>query len=184
MSHTTAKGNIYNIDSYWTYSYLPGQLLTIGGMTELLDFTVQTTDANLLFNYIPKQKEDAQKIFDLCQPETQQRIYFDLYANDLRSFLGLLSQCDALIGNEGGSVNMAKALFIPTFSLFSPSVDKETWQIFEDEKNISIHLKDLKPEIYQEFDEKYIKENTFKYFEEYPIALIKEKLQDFFKIIR
>ncbi len=30
-AHTTAKGNIYNIDSYWTYSYLPGQLLTIGG---------------------------------------------------------------------------------------------------------------------------------------------------------
>ena len=153
-------------------------------MAELLDFTVQTTDANLLFNYIPKQKEDAQKIFDLCQPETQQRIYFDLYANDLRSFLGLLSQCDALIGNEGGSVNMAKALFVPTFSLFSPSVDKETWQIFEDEKNISIHLKDLKPEIYAEFDEKYIKENTFKYFEEYPIALIKEKLKAFFEIIR
>lgn len=152
-------------------------------MTELLDFTVQSTDANLLFNYIPKQKEEAQKIFDLCQPETQQRIYFDLYANDLRSFLGLLSQCDALIGNEGGSVNMAKALFIPTFSLFSPSVDKETWQIFEDEKNISIHLKDLKPEIYTEFDEKHIKEHTFKYFDEYPIALIKEKLKDFFEII-
>ena len=153
-------------------------------MAELLDFTVQSTDANLLFNYIPKQKEEAQKIFDLCQPETQQRIYFDLYANDLRSFLGLLSQCDALIGNEGGSVNMAKALFIPTFSLFSPSVDKETWQIFEDEKNISIHLKDLKPEIYAEFDEKYIKEHTFKYFDEYQIELIKEKLKDFFEIIR
>lgn len=153
-------------------------------MAELLDFTVQYTDANLLFNYIPKQKEDAQKIFDLCQPKTQQRIYFDLYANDLRSFLGLLSQCDALIGNEGGSVNMAKALFIPTFSLFSPCIDKETWQIFEDEKNISIHLKDLKPEIYAEFDEKYIKEHTFKYFDEYPIALIKEKLKDFFEIIR
>jgi len=153
-------------------------------MAELIDFTVETTDANLLFNYIPKQKEEAQKIFNLCKPETQKRIYFDLYANHLRSFLGILSQCNALIGNEGGSVNMAKALVVPTFSLFSPSVDKETWQIFEDEKNISIHLKDLKPEIYQEFDEKYIKENTFKYFEEYPIKLIKEKLKDFFEIIR
>ncbi len=153
-------------------------------MAELIDFTVETTDANLLFNYIPKQKEEAQKIFNLCKPETQKRIYFDLYANDLRSFLGILSQCNALIGNEGGSVNMAKALVVPTFSLFSPSVDKETWQIFEDEKNISIHLKDLKPEIYQEFDETYIKENTFKYFEEYPIKLIKEKLKDFFEIIR
>jgi heptosyltransferase-2 len=152
-------------------------------MAELLDYTVQTTDANLLFNYIPKQKEEAQKIFDLCKPETQKRIYFDLYANDLRSFLGLLSQCDALIGNEGGSVNMAKALFIPTFSLFSPSVDKETWQIFEDEKNVSIHLKDLKPEIYDEHDEKFIKEHTFTYFDEYPIAIIKQKLDDFFKEI-
>jgi heptosyltransferase-2 len=153
-------------------------------MAELLDHIVETTDANLLFNYIPKQKEDAKKVYDLCQPATQNRIFFDLYATDLRSFLGLLSQCDALIGNEGGSVNMAKALFIPTFSLFSPSVDKETWQIFEDEKNVSIHLKDLKPEIYTEFDEKYIKEHTFKYFEAYPIALIKEKLQLFFQTIR
>jgi heptosyltransferase-2 len=153
-------------------------------MAELLDFIIQTTDANLLFNYIPKQKEEAQKIFNLCKPETQKRIYFDLYATDLRSFLGLLSKCDALIGNEGGSVNMAKALFIPTFSLFSPCIDKETWQIFEDEKNISIHLKDLKPEIYTQYDEKYIKEHTFKYFEEYPINLIKEKLEGFFKEIR
>ena len=45
-------------------------------------------------------------------------------------------------------------------------------------------LKDLKPEIYEEFDEKYIKENTFKYFEEYPIELIKEKLKSFFEVIR
>ena len=49
---------------------------------------------------------------------------------------------------------------------------------------MSIHLKDLKPEIYAEFDEKYIKEHTFKYFDEYPIELIKEKLKDFFEIIR
>ena len=148
-------------------------------MAELLDFVVKETDANLLFNYIPKQINDAKRIYDLCNPETQKRIYFDLYAQDLRSFLGLLSQCDALIGNEGGAVNMAKALAVPTFSLFSPSVDKETWQIFEDEKNVSIHLKDLKPEIYEEHDEKYIKEHTFKYFDAYPIDLIKEKLKDF-----
>lgn len=153
-------------------------------MAKLLDNIVETTDANLLFNYIPKQKEEAKEIFDLCQPTTQNRVFFDLYATDLRSFLGVLSQCDALIGNEGGSVNMAKALFVPTFSLFSPSVDKETWQIFEDEKNVSIHLKDLKPEIYAAFNEKYIKEHTFKYFDAYPIDLIKEKLKLFFETIR
>jgi heptosyltransferase-2 len=153
-------------------------------MAELLDFTVEQTNANLLFNYIPKQKEDVLKIYNFCKPETQKNIFFDLYANDLRSFLGLLSQCDALIGNEGGAVNMAKAIFIPTFSLFTPSVDKETWQIFEDDKNVSIHLKDLKPEIYQQFDAKHIKENTFKFFDEYPIEIIKEKLATFLRKIK
>lgn len=152
-------------------------------MAELLDYTVQQTQANLLFNYIPKQTEEAKKLYDLCKPETQSHIYFDLYAKSLRSFLGLLSQCQALIGNEGGAVNMAKALNVPTFSLFSPSVDMETWQIFEDDRNVSIHLKDLKPEIYQQHNEQYIKEHTFKYFEEYPIDLIKEKLHTFFKTI-
>lgn len=153
-------------------------------MAELLNYITKTQDCSLLFNYIPNQKEDALKLYNLCNLETQKRIYFDTYGKSLRSFLGLLSQCAALIGNEGGSVNMAKALMVPTFSLFSPSVDKETWQIFEDEKNISIHLKDLKPEIYIENDEKYIKEHTFKYFEEYPIELIKEKLDEFFKEIK
>ncbi|MFD2824236.1 glycosyltransferase family 9 protein [Lacinutrix iliipiscaria] len=152
-------------------------------MAQLLDTTVKETDASLLFNYIPNQKEDALKLYNLCQKATQDHIYFDTYAKSLRGFLGLLSQCDALIGNEGGAVNMAKALEVPTFSLFSPSVDKETWQIFEDEENISIHLKDLKPEIYDEFDEKYIKEHTFKYFEEYPIHLIEDQLKIFFKTI-
>lgn len=152
-------------------------------MAELLDYTVEKTNASLLFNYIPNQKEDALKLYNLCNEKTQQAIFFDIYGKSLREFLGLLSQCNALIGNEGGSVNMAKALFVPTFSLFSPSVDKETWQIFEDEKNISIHLKDLKPEIYAEHDEKYIKEHTFQYFEEYPIELIKEKLDEFFEEI-
>ena len=152
-------------------------------MAELLNYIVEITQANLLFNYIPNQTEEAKKLYDLCNADTQSHIYFDLYANSLRSFLGLLSQCDALIGNEGGSVNMAKALNVPTFSLFSPSVDKETWQIFEDDKNVSIHLKDLKPNIYKKHDEQYIKEHTFRYFEEYPITLIKKKLSEFFKTI-
>jgi heptosyltransferase-2 len=152
-------------------------------MAELLDYTVEKTNASLLFNYIPNQKEDALKLYNLCNEKTQKAIFFDIYGKSLREFLGLLSQCHALIGNEGGSVNMAKALYVPTFSLFSPSIDKETWQIFEDEKNISIHLKDLKPDIYAEHDEKFIKEHTFKYFEEYPIELIKEKLDAFFKEI-
>ena len=151
-------------------------------MAKIIDFTVQKLDADIIFNYIPSQKEEAYKVYELCATETKKNIHFDLYSNGLRSFLGLLSQCSILIGNEGGSVNMAKALDVPTFSLFSPSVDKETWQIFENLKeNVSIHLKDIKPEIYIANDIKYIKENTFKYFEEYPLELLLEKLEQYFK---
>ncbi len=150
-------------------------------MSKIIDFTVEELDADVIFNYIPSQKEEALKVFNFCTPKTQKRIYVDLYSEGLRSFLALLSQCNMLIGNEGGAVNMAKALNIPTFSLFSPSVDKETWQIFENEKeNESIHLKDLKPEIYEQNDMKFIKENTFRYFDEYPIELILHKLKTFF----
>lgn len=49
MSHTTAKGNIYNIDSYWTYSYLPEQLLTIGGMTERLNLGFFSTQNEIQY---------------------------------------------------------------------------------------------------------------------------------------
>lgn len=150
-------------------------------MAKIIDFTVEKLDADIVFNYIPSQLDEAKKVYDFCDEKTKNNIHFDLYSEGLRPFLALLSRCSMLIGNEGGAVNMAKALSVPTFSLFSPSVDKETWQIFENEKeNVSIHLKDLKPEIYVEHDEKYIKEHTFKYFDEYPLELILEKLNAFF----
>lgn len=151
-------------------------------MSKIINFTVDQLDADVIFNYIPSQKDEALKVYNFCTPKTRKNIHLDLYSEGLRPFLALLSQCDMLIGNEGGAVNMAKALNVATFSLFSPSVDKETWQIFENEKeNESIHLKDLKPEIYEQNDAKFIKENTFKYFDEYPLELILEKLKMFFK---
>lgn len=152
------------------------------GMAKIIDFAVNKTNATIIFNYIPNQKEQALEVFNHCSEETKKHIVFDLYCTELRDFLGLLSQCDMLIGNEGGTVNMAKALDVPTFSIFTPSIQKETWQLFEDEaKHTSIHLKDLKPEIYEQYPEKYIKENTLKYYNEYPLPLILQKLELYFQ---
>ena len=50
MSHTTTKGNVYNVDSYWSYSYLPGQLLTIAGMTERLNLGFFSTQNDFRYN--------------------------------------------------------------------------------------------------------------------------------------
>ena len=50
MSHTTTKGNVYNVDSYWSYSYLPGQLLTIARMTERLNLGFFSTQNDFRYN--------------------------------------------------------------------------------------------------------------------------------------
>jgi heptosyltransferase-2 len=53
-----------------------------------------------------------------------------------------------LIGNEGGAINMAKALDIPTFTIFSPFILKNDWNMFENETtNISVHVSDYYPNL-------------------------------------
>ena len=152
------------------------------GMAKIIDFTVAKTKGTIIFNYVPFQKDLALEVYNYCNEETKKHIILDLYFTELREFLALLSECEMLIGNEGGAVNMAKALDVPTFSIFTPSVRKETWQLFENEaKNASIHLKDLKPEIYQQFTEQQIKDRTFEYYAEYPLDLMLEKLATYFK---
>lgn len=152
------------------------------GMAKIIDFTVAKTKGTIIFNYVPFQKNLALEVYNYCSEETKKHIKLDLYSTELREFLALLSQCEMLIGNEGGAVNMAKALDVPTFSIFTPSVRKETWQLFENEaKNASIHLKDLKPEIYEQFTEQQIKDRTFEYYAEYPLDLMLEKLATYFE---
>lgn len=153
-------------------------------MAKIIDAIVAQTQGKILFNYIPFQRNEAEGVYQMCLPITQKNIVLDLYSEDLRKSLALMSFCEALIGNEGGGVNMAKALEIPTFSLFSPSVDKETWQLFEDDpKNVSIHLKDIKPEIYEQHTEAYIKKNSFIYYDEYPFEQILNKLRHYLQDI-
>ena len=42
-------------------------------------------------------------------------------------------------------------------------------------------LKDLKPEIYKQHTEQYIKDHTFEYYDEYPLTLMLEKLDTYFQ---
>lgn len=113
-------------------------------MAKVIDTIVNThPESQILFNYIPKQEADAKAILDLCESQTQKHIYFEVFGKSLRDFLAITSHCDALIGNEGGAINMAKALNIPTFTIFSPWIKKEAWNMFDDgKKHVSVHLKD------------------------------------------
>lgn len=153
-------------------------------MAKVLDFIVAKTDATLLFNYMPSQKNEARAIFDLCKPETQNHIKIDVIPGSIREFLSITQHCDALIGNEGGAVNMAKALNIPTFTIFSTWIIKEAWNSFEDgNKNVSVHLKDFKPELYGTKTAKEMKKSALDLYNHYEPTLFLPVLEKYLKAI-
>ncbi|WP_242204344.1 glycosyltransferase family 9 protein [Aestuariivivens insulae] len=148
-------------------------------MAKVLDFIVENKkQVQILFNYIPRQIDEAKTIYNLCEHSTQKAIHFDVYGKNLREFLTITSFCNMLIGNEGGAVNMAKALKIPTFAIFSPWIDKATWNLFENKSNMGVHLKDFKPELYTEPEKKY-KKNASKYYQELTPELFYQDLKTF-----
>ena len=146
-------------------------------MAATLDLLAANSDAQLVFNYMPNQQEEARTIFNLCKNETKEKIIFDFYTKGLREFIAILSQCDALIGNEGGSVNMAKALQIPTFTVFAPWINKHSWNILEETGfHDSIHLADFYPELYQKKHPKNFKEKSLEWYKKLKPELFEQKL--------
>jgi heptosyltransferase-2 len=152
-------------------------------MAETLNIIAEE-NVQLLFNFMPNQQDEAKVIYDLCKPQTQQKIVFDFYTKGLRAFLAVLSQCDALIGNEGGAVNMAKALNIKTFTIFSPWINKSSWNMLSDKENhIAVHLKDYFPDIYKNKHPKEFKYQSLELYNKFDSNLYKELLQGFVKRI-
>lgn len=147
-------------------------------MAKLIDEIVSQTRGQILFNYIPKQDTEAKAIYNLCKKETQTHIHFNVFGNSLRSFLAITKHCTALLGNEGGAVNMAKALNIPTFTIFSPGLNKENWNMFEDGKeNISVHLKDYSK--YSKNSMTDAKKNPDSYYLQFKPEFLKPQLTAF-----
>jgi len=134
-------------------------------MAMILNYIVAQTHAQLIINFIPSQKESVLEILELCEPQTRAHVNLSIYGKDLREFMALTSFCTALIGNEGGAVNMAKALDVPTFSIFSPQINKADWSLYDDGiKNVGVHLNDYRPELFIEKDKKDLKKEAYQWY--------------------
>lgn len=119
-------------------------------MVEIINYITQNYKGTLLFNYMPDQHEEALKVYEMCQDKN--RINLDIYEDTIRGFIKLINKCDVLVSNEGGSVHITKAVNIPTFTIYSPYVNKEHWCSFEDERHHdSIHLLEEKPDLFSSF---------------------------------
>jgi ADP-heptose:LPS heptosyltransferase len=149
-------------------------------MSKVVDYIADHADVNILFNYFPKQLEEAKIVFDNCKISTQEKIYFDLLGGDLRSFIGLVNQCDLIIGNDGGAINMAKALNKPSFIIFSPWIEKKIWATFEDGiHHLSVHLKDYRSDLFEHKTEKMLKKESLSLYREFKPDFFKDKIELF-----
>ncbi len=152
-------------------------------LAEVLDYLVEKTDGQLLFNYIPNQVNQVDTLYELCAKNTQLHIKKDLYGKSLREFIALTSQCDALIGNEGGAINMAKAINIPTFSIFSPWIMRAAWALYENKHNVVVHLEDINPELYKEMTLRQIQKKWSTYYKAITPDFAIQQLSVFLKSI-
>jgi len=149
-------------------------------LVELINFIAKKENTKLLFNYMPKQFSEAKNIYDQCSEEAKSKINLEIIGENLRSFMGIMTYCKMLIGNDGGAVNMAKALEKPTFTIFSPWIQKESWSIFEDGIfHKAVHLNDFSPEIFKDKNRKELKKNYIQYYELFLPTLIFDSLSAF-----
>ncbi|MBP2830582.1 glycosyltransferase family 9 protein [Aquimarina sp. U1-2] len=149
-------------------------------MAKVIDEIVNTSGANILFNYIPNQEKDARTVYNLTNYKTQQHIHFDVFAKSLRGFIAILSHCNVLVGNEGGAVNIAKALDVSTFTIFSPWIIKNHWNMFEDnEKHLSVHLADYIPSLFANKSVKELKNTSVELYPNFEPELFIYQLKEF-----
>lgn len=149
-------------------------------MSKVVDYVADNADVNILFNYFPKQIEEAKTVFNASKPSTQKKIYFDLLGGDLRSFIALVNQCDLIIGNDGGAINMAKALNKPSFIIFSPWIEKKIWATFEDGiQHLSVHLNDYRPDLLKNKTEKMLKKESLALYQKFEPEFFEPKIKSF-----
>jgi heptosyltransferase-2 len=150
-------------------------------LAETLEVISKKHQVTFLLNYIPNQKDKVAEFLSHCTPKTRGYIREDVFCTSLRSFIGLMGQCNVYYGNEGGCSNISKALGIPNFSIFSPWISKTAWLTFnENSKNQAVHLADFKPailnlpkkerkksaeQLYKTFKPKFFKEQLDRFIE-------------------
>ncbi len=151
-------------------------------MAKVINTIAEKFEGTLLFNYIPSQKKEVEKLYGLCGEKAKKQISIEIYAPSLRSFLGVLHHCQAIIGNEGGAINMAKALGVPSFSIFSPWITKIAWDTYNsDNMNIAVHLGDFHPELFENKSKKELKKEAFGLYQKFEPSFFNDDLKKFLK---
>lgn len=150
----------------------------IAYMTQLIGHIQKYYNFNILFNYIPSQQPVVDEIMNGL--DTTDKIYLDVMGKNVREFLKILNHCHAFIGNEGGGINMSKALDVPTFSIYSPHKFPSDWGCFEDGlHHVSVHFQDLNKYVVDQLTEKQLFNRTTKLYKKLEYSYVRAEADKF-----
>ena len=153
-------------------------------MAQLMDTAHQTTKLPFILNYRPDQKDQINKLIEHLHPTTQKAVLKSLTPNSLRDYMATAYHCVAVVGNEGGAINIAKGLKKPTFAIFSPLIDPMGWHTEIPNKSMAVNLQMFFPDKINYKDHRKIAKDPAKVLELYKMLkpeLYKKQWVDFFK---
>jgi len=147
-------------------------------MSEIVNFILENYDGNILFNYVPNQQKEVDFLLKLIP--NRDKIITSVLGNSIREFAAILYHSDCLIANEGGSINIAKAMQKPTFSIFSPHKFRKDWGCYENfSRNRSFHIQDIYPEVNKVLKTGDLIKNPFEIYPLMSAYYIVPKIEEF-----
>ena len=150
-------------------------------MAKVLDYIIENTDSRLLLNYSPNQRKLIKILLKNVKIQNRPFIITRIFGEKLREFLSLTFLCRVVIGNEGGAINMAKALNKPTFAIFSPGIGQQGWLHKKDKVNVAVELSDYLPNHYKNLSWKERNKNYKIFYHYFEPKLLKKELLYFLK---
>lgn len=143
-------------------------------MSKLLNYITKNYQFKLILNYMKEQENETKSLFNLINSQTKNSI-LDITPNNLRDYICIVSQCNAIIGNEGGAINIAKALNLPSFSIFSPQIDPSGW-INPSSNEVGVHIMNYEKN-FKNF--KLSNREIFRWYERLKFEYFKDELTSF-----
>ena len=153
-------------------------------MAKLIDTAHEKTHANIILNFMPDQKNHINELIEMVSEKTKTAISLSLTPKSLRDYMATCFHCFAVIGNEGGAINIAKGLSKPTFAVFSPLVNPNGWHTEIPFKNMAVHLNDFFPNEVEHDNHKKLRKNPKYLFDLYlklKPSLFETELSNFLK---
>lgn len=147
-------------------------------MARVLEVIGSSQKNSIVLNYLPEQQQWVEDCLSLVCDEARENIIEDKYPNSLRNYMQWVVHCDAVIGNEGGTINMAKALSKPTFAIFSPQINFDAWHSPKTTMHQAVHLKTYCPKYFQTDQKQDIKTLYKKFLPNFFIPQLKNFLSE------